>query len=222
MLILGFGHKARHGKDSAALAIRDFYNARNQLFTKHGYYRSTTRVGIYKFATALYTEVNDAIEYDHGKVEEVFRRYNTPEWVIKESDPEFPELAPFGKHPKLLQWWGTEYRRKQDPDYWVKKLFQSIPDNLDIAMITDVRFPNEALGITQRGGYTIKVERLASNGRPFVAPDRPYDHPSETALNDYNWDFYLKTPNGHAALTGEMAITLAEYVRGLRATKKVA
>lgn len=216
MLILGFGHKARHGKDSAAAAIRDFYNSRNQLFAKHGHKAAKLNVGIFRFATSLYTEVNDAIEHDHGDVREVIKRYNTPPWVVPDSDPEFTDLAPYGKHPTLLQWWGTEYRRAQDPDYWVKKMFATVPKETDLVLITDVRFPNEAQGITQRGGYTIKVERLASSGRPFVAPDRPGDHPSETALDDYNWDFYLKIPHGHAALNAEMAVTLTEYLRGLR------
>jgi hypothetical protein len=228
MLLLGFGHKAKHGKDLAAVAIRDFYGVRNQLLKKHGYggelpkaeVFKPTSVGIFKFASALYTEVNDAIEYDHGNVHNVFERYNTPSWVTAEPDPDFTELAPYGKHPKLLQWWGTEYRRAQDPDYWVQKMYEGIPPTVDVALVTDVRFPNEADSITQRGGYTVKVERLNPDGSAFVCPDRFAFHPSETSLDNYNWKFYLKTPDGHAALTCENAITLAEYLRGLHAAQK--
>jgi hypothetical protein len=216
MLILGFGHKARHGKDLAAAAIKEFYDGRNQLFSKYGDHLSRLNVGIFKFATALYTEVNDAIEYDHGNVQEVFTRYNTPAWVTEEPDPDFNALAPFGKHPKLLQWWGTEYRRRQDPDYWVNKLTEAIPGKLDMVLITDVRFPNEAECIKNRGGYNVKIQRLGPDGSPYVAPDRPADHPSEIALNGYNFDFYITTPDGHKGLTCEMAITLAEYLRGQR------
>lgn len=215
MLLLGFGHKARHGKDLAAAAIKDYYAAQNLLFTKHGQHKAVIKLGIFKFANALYTEVNDAIEYDHGKLAEVFKRYNTPSWVVEEPNPEFSALAPFGKHPTLLQWWGTEYRRAQDPDYWVDKTFAAIPDCLDLAMITDVRFLNEVQAVEKRGGYSIKVERLDELGKPFVAPDRQATHISEIALNDYPWNFHLKIPNGHAALTCEMAITLSEYLRGL-------
>ena len=160
--------------------------------------------------------MNDAIEYDHGDVQNVLRRYNTPDWVTAEPNPEFSALAPFGKHPKLLQWWGTEYRRFQDPDYWVNKLCVSIPSTLDVALITDVRFVNEAECIKNRGGYNVKIERLAADGTPFVAPDRPRDHVSEIALDDYKFDFYITTPDGHKGLTCEMAITLAEYLRGQR------
>lgn len=216
MLILGFGHKARHGKDLAATAIKDFYDERNHIFSKYGNHLAKLQVGIFKFANALYTEVNDAIEYDHGDVQTVLRRYSTPDWVMAEPDPEFSALAPFGKHPKLLQWWGTEYRRSQDPDYWVNKLSASIPGTLDIALITDVRFVNEAECIKNRGGYNVLVERLDQYGRLYIAPDRPADHPSEIALNGYNFDFYITTPDGHKGLTCEMAITLAEYLRGQR------
>lgn len=47
---------------------------------------------------------------------------------------------------ELLQWWGTDYRRAQDPDYWVKrfdKLFCTTMLNRTNIIIDDLRFPNE-------------------------------------------------------------------------------
>jgi hypothetical protein len=55
---------------------------------------------------------------------------------------------------EILQWWGTEYRRKQDPEYWIKKaaLFAeaylrnaaSDPDTYRGGLVNcSVRFPNE-------------------------------------------------------------------------------
>lgn len=53
---------------------------------------------------------------------------------------------------KLLQWYGTDVRRKQDKDYWVSKLIEDVlysnDDGLNgriipIDIITDVRFENE-------------------------------------------------------------------------------
>lgn len=218
MLLLGFGAKARQGKDTAAEAIRDYYDRRN-VHLQH----VQTRVGVFKFATALYQEVNKVLG-NQGS-ENFFRRrkvwvgptrsdfIDLPNWVQPEPNPEISDLAPYGKHSKLLQWWGTEFRRAQDPDYWTKKLFASIPANLDIAIVTDVRFPNEVDGIKQRGGYTVNVQRLREDGTPYFSSDRSVDHPSETALDGYNWDFYIKTKE--VVLKGEMAITLAEYLHGL-------
>jgi hypothetical protein len=236
MLIIGFGNKARQGKDSAAEAICEHYTKENRFADVYTF--KPTRVGTFKFATALYQEVNQAlsegiwesriakdVEVDrwvycncekHPPHEHsMFSTTSLPDWVQPEPNPEVNELAPYGKHPKLLQWWGTEFRRAQDPDYWVKQTFASIPANLDIALITDVRFPNEAQAVEQRDGYNVNVQRLREDGAQYYATDRPVDHPSETALDGYNWDFKLINSAGHQALLGEQAITLAAYLRGL-------
>lgn len=236
MLLLGFGNKARQGKDSCAEAIRDYYDNHTQWNDEE---RRITlcgvKVGIFKFATALYQEVNDWLKPFNGvsnwanaTIEEFtvmspntvrLRRYVLPEWVQPDPNPEVSVLAPYGKHPKLLQWWGTEYRRAQDPDYWTKKLFTSIPSNLDIALVTDVRFLNEADGVRVRGGYNINVSRLDCEGMPYYSDDRPVNHPSETTLDSYSWDFHLVNSDGHQALLGEQAVTLAEYLRALGPSK---
>ena len=231
MLIIGFGNKARHGKDTAAEAIKNFYDTKNSLLLKHGQDKAVTRIGIFKFATALYQEVNEflAIEksFDYSTVE-LFRMGirevrggeicidKLPDWVQPDPNPQFSELAPYGKHPKLLQWWGTDFRRTQDPDYWVKRMFESIPSNIDIALVSDVRFQNEADSITERGGYNVNVTRLLPDGTPYRSQDRPADHLSETALDSYPWQFRLPNHEGHQALLEEQAITLAEYLRGLK------
>ena len=61
-----------------------------------------------------------------------------------------------------------------------------------------------------------RVTRGNYDGRPYVSEDRPADHPSETALDSFNWDFEIDSPAGHAVLAGEIAITIAEYLRGRR------
>jgi hypothetical protein len=222
MLIIGLGSKARQGKDSAAQAIKDHYDQFNDAVIRHDLGK-LIRVGIFKFATALYQEVNDWLSVtkeflplpakyvvvENGDV------INIPDWVQPDSNPEVSDLAPYGKHPKLLQWWGTNYRRAQDPDYWTKKLFANIPSYLDIALVTDVRFPNEANGIKERGGYNVQIQRLNQDGGKYFASDRPLDHPSETALDSYAFDFHLVNVAGHAALLGEQAVTLTEYLRGV-------
>lgn len=52
-------------------------------------------------------------------------------------------------------------------------------------IFTDCRFPNEAQAIEDKGGFIIRVDR------PGVGPVN--DHPSETALDD--WDFDYKIAN---------------------------
>ncbi len=63
----------------------------------------------------------------------------------------------------ILQQHGTEYRRAQDPDYWVKA-WQRVIAPLSHVIATDVRFPNEAKAILEMGGVLWLVWR----GKPAV------------------------------------------------------
>lgn len=228
MLILGFGHKAQNGKDTAAEAIKQYYEQEYY----PGFGAPQPKVGIFKFATALYQETNEWIESARNgsgltDVADLLKLgvreirggdlvvTPIPSWVTA-GDPTPAPMAPYGKHSKLLQWWGTEFRRAQDPDYWVNKCFATIPANLDIALISDVRFVNEVKGLKQRGGYTIDVQRLREDGTQYYSSDRPADHPSETELDNYNFDYYIKVKTGDVALVQELAITYAVYLRGLQ------
>ena len=76
----------------------------------------------------------------------------------------------------LLQWWGTEYRRKQNEDYWVEKLFDNY-DNDTHTVIDDVRRVNEAEMIRVCGGLLIRVN--------WPGAANSSDHISETGLDTY-------------------------------------
>lgn len=73
----------------------------------------------------------------------------------------------------LLQWWGTEYRRAQDPDYWIKLAERSM--GADPIVFADVRFENEAAMIRKRSGIVVCVDR------PRVGP-LPDSHVSERGV----------------------------------------
>jgi hypothetical protein len=180
MIILGFGSKARQGKDTAGEAIVEHYSYQASLLKQHGLSYGL-KVKLVKFAAALYEECYKL----HGMTD---------------------------KDPILLQTVGMQ-RRNQDVNYWVNRAFESIPANTDIAVFTDVRFKNEAEMIKQKGGYLIEVIRLNQDGTRYYATDRPSDHPSETDLDNYNFDFNITSKSD--VLTGELAVTIAEYVRGL-------
>lgn len=85
---------------------------------------------------------------------------------------------------RILQWWGTEYRRAQDHDYWTKawgrKVEQYDLDKCHI-LVDDVRFMNELNVIRQHGGILVKIERPGFDGAN--------NHASETSLDDFSaWD----------------------------------
>jgi hypothetical protein len=59
---------------------------------------------------------------------------------------------------KLLQWWGTEYRRAADPRYWISKLERKLDYSQDW-VISDVRYANEAEWVRQNGGEVWRIDR---------------------------------------------------------------
>jgi hypothetical protein len=117
------------------------------------------------------------------------------------------------KDAPLLQKVGAA-RRAENPNYWIDKVFSQM-GNVDIAVISDVRYLNEAAAVKKIGGYLLNVTRLNPDGTIYIADDRPANHPSEIELDGYAWDFYIKAYSGEAALVADQAITIVEYLRGL-------
>ena len=81
----------------------------------------------------------------------------------------------------LLQWWGTEYRRSQDPDYWVRRLTLGWGK----WTVSDVRFENEVNKIRELGGQIWRVEN------PRLRDDPGRDHESEKAIAEIMPDVVL-------------------------------
>lgn len=75
---------------------------------------------------------------------------------------------------RLLQLYGTEYRRKQNPDYWIEALFLSLNPQGSY-VIDDVRFYNEASMVTALGGYLIRISIQGEESKDT--------HASESVLN---------------------------------------
>ncbi len=97
----------------------------------------------------------------------------------------------------LLQRIGTDIIRKKQPDYWVKFLADIItffPEKWDYIIIPDCRFPNEIEYMKKRfDTTTIRVKRLNyDNG----LTEEQKQHPSETALDNYKFDYYINAPSG--------------------------
>ena len=229
-LILGLGNKARHGKDTFAAAIDRHYANQHAAAVKHGLaeYKPIV-VQTHAFADALYKEVNLWLASEDGKrfraghgimlpftVESGFI---LPYWVQPTFDAEVSPRAPYGKHSRLLQWWGTEYRRTQDPDYWVKQWKVGINPKADIVLCPDMRFINEAQAVKRLGGYTIQVNRLNPDSTKFVDPSRSAGHPSEIQLDGYDFDFYITAKTGDLVLLEDWSITLVRHLRALKGSK---
>lgn len=97
---------------------------------------------------------------------------------------------------ELMQLEG-EKMREIDEDYWCKALFTDYDDfhntkfsvrngyeePKDKWIITDLRYPNEAKAIKEKGGISLRVNRVTDNNS---------SHESETALDNYqDWDYVI-------------------------------
>lgn len=51
------------------------------------------------------------------------------------------------------------FMRSLMPDYWIKRLFAEIPEDMDNIVITDVRYLNEVKEIQSRGGTVVRIHR---------------------------------------------------------------
>lgn len=117
---------------------------------------------IFSFADVLRDEVAEILEVSPEKLKhQDIKNMTLDEFCGPEFRPVIPKDFPKVINGEttirqLLQWWGTEYRRAQDPNYWVKRTAEYIlsirldimnnSDNMypKVAFICDdVRFPNE-------------------------------------------------------------------------------
>jgi hypothetical protein len=145
MILLGLAGRAGAGKDTVA----------DYLVSRYGFVK-------FSFSDALYREVADAFQVG----EPLLRERDTKEVPSRLlqlglcQDPRFFDLAktfaaenvPLSPR-QVLQWWGTEYRRAQDPNYWVNQadqwvynlwaMYQYPEQRPQLFVNTSVRFPNE-------------------------------------------------------------------------------
>lgn len=86
---------------------------------------------------------------------------------------------------ELMQVFGTDVMRRMFSDrIWVNACLRAIErDNPTIALIPDMRFPSEFAPLYEKGTHIIRLMRDVSKGD---------QHPSETALDNWDWSKYEK------------------------------
>jgi hypothetical protein len=125
-----------------------------------------------------------------------------------------------------LQFYGTQVRRAQDSDYWVKRALEpaveAVASGVDV-YFSDCRFPNEVVGARRLGFFTVRLEispdvqRDRLLARDGLEPDPvALAHESECALDGFG-GFDLVWDND-----GTVDEAVAATVAGLRAAGHVA
>ena len=80
---------------------------------------------------------------------------------------------------EFMQFFGTDIMRKIHNNVWANACINKITkEGSDLAIIADVRFPNEVEAIKKAGGKVLRLERNVHED----------DHDSETALDVDNYD----------------------------------
>ena len=189
MKVVGLVGQKRSGKDTVAEVLENL-----------GWYRTS-------FAKALYREVSEAFgisvsELQGHDMKEVpwldlsacrdlefleLAKALSRVYTLDKGDTlgiESEDLKSFKLSPRrVLQWWGTEYRRKDDTFYWVRKLSEELavrkPKHV---IISDIREPHEAAYVKRTEGHLLKVIR------PGLAEDATSSHSSEKNLEHISVD----------------------------------
>lgn len=189
-MIIGFAGKAATGKTTAARHLPSVIEERINILPMAKVLRDEVEaflrsIGADESVPLVYGSQDDKVRVfyiDEKKAHDhcdVWRHF-----VAEHSDIQDRPGRSAVTVRRILQWWGTEYRRAQDPDYWTKAWGRKI-EQLDLkgtlVLVDDVRFMNELNVIREHDGLIVKIERPGFDGAN--------SHSSETSLDDYQaWD----------------------------------
>lgn len=164
---------------------------------------------LYKVKYNLYSATNRRYDiYKLFATHEEAHRWINENNVTCNLDKIVPTIREF------LQWLGTDAIRDNiHPNAWVNALFSTYQKELKGSrvvksaegivtgyeeyfsyphwIITDVRFPNEAQAIRDKEGVVIRVNRNPQGDWNIIKAAMIEEHPSETALDDWQFDYEL-------------------------------
>lgn len=111
------------------------------------------------------------------------------------------------EYRRLLQALGTEGGRAiLGENVWVDAAFRAVDETFATKVVfVDTRFPNEAQAVVDRGGIVVRIEREGHG--PLNA------HPSETALDDWSFDYVVRN-NGTVPELRQKAFDLLDKEAG--------
>lgn len=116
---------------------------------------------------------------------------------------------------RILQYWGTQIRRSQDPDYWIKKTLKAIEElqsHGSNVIVTDARFMNEIEAITNHGGKTICLDIPVAIRRKRLMSRDGFE-PSMETLTDTSESQFLAYENfDYVFKSGSVAEMLKEIL----------
>ncbi len=153
-----------------------------------------------KFADCLKLMLKQYLVYCGMSYKEAGKLLEDPELKNK------PHPLFHGKTPRYaMQTLGTEWGRTLiNPDIWVYAAMNHVKDYRK-AVITDVRFPNEAKAVKDAGGTLVRINK--PRGKICVSDF----HPSETAIDKLEVDHQITNDDSIEALRSRLH-AIAQFV----------
>ncbi len=183
---VAFMGRARSGKDTAGAF----------LMGRHGY----KRLALADPLKVMALDIDPVIPTGHGGTDPVRLSLLVRDVGWEYAKTHFPEVR------RILQNVG-QANRDRDPDYWLRFLMTQIDGARGFGynvVVTDVRYPNEAVALREIGFKLIRIERPAMQ-RVSVP-----QHISETALDDFAPHVHLINDSTPEALAEQLDRHLAE------------
>lgn len=84
----------------------------------------------------------------------------------------------------FLVWYGTTFWRKRDPKRWIRGVDSQLKtdgNEVDIAIVSDVRYPNEAEWVHSWSGFLVHISAWKRDGDKQIFQDAPNE---QERLND--------------------------------------
>lgn len=192
-MIIGFAGKAASGKTTAAKLLID--GSKNIVILPMAQVlREEVEdfirvVGATDKVSLIYGDQDDKVQIFY--IDEQCALESCKEWagfILKNSDIQDRLGSTAVSVRRILQWWGTEYRRAQDHDYWIKaweKKLQAYDLGSTHVLVDDVRFVNELDVIRKHGGVFVRIERPGFDGAN--------NHSSENSLDYFGeWNIVVQ------------------------------
>lgn len=192
-MIIGFAGKAASGKTTAARYLLDKLSDKivilpMALVLREEVENFVRQVGAEENVPLIYGDQDDKVRVfyiDENKAQQLCPGWNS--FLAANQDIQDQSGSTAVTVRRILQWWGTEFRRAEDPDYWTKAWERKLLE-LDLSdkhvLVDDVRFVNELEVIRKNGGHFVRVIRPGFNGAN--------NHSSENSLDGYDdWDLVI-------------------------------
>jgi len=112
----------------------------------------------------------------------------------------------------LLQQVGTGIIRKAEPNYWINFIISVLnffQNEWDFVLIPDTRFINEYENFCENGFDTTLLRVQREN---FISPlsEEQQNHESETAFDDYRFDYIISAVDGDIVELKEQVMKFAD------------